>query len=362
MNRLWLTVVETFDFSPTLGLFQIVVADTCRRGDFHPVLDYLDGLAWDGAARIDRWLIDYCMAADTPFNRAVSRLVLIAAVRRVRKPGVKFDVLTVLESPEGFSKSMMLSVLAVNESWFTDSVPLNVDDKKMIESTGGKWIAEFGELAGMRKGEVEKIKAQLSRQTDRARLAYGKLPVEVARQFVGFGTTNSGKYLASLTGNRRFWPVKVGQIDLKAFRRDLDQLWAEAAAREAQGETILLDESLWAAAAKAQAARELVNPFEEVLADKLGDEEGYLFITDAFRLLNIQPGRQTQHDNDCLGRAMKALGFRKVRRKVKGNKRTAYVRGRFQNGEAMQLTIQESFGGGYSVASHGLEDSTESEE
>ena len=116
MNRLWLTVVETFDFSPTLALFQIVVADTCRRGDFHPVLDYLNGLAWDGAARIDRWLIDYCMAADMPFNRAVSRLVLIAAVRRVRKPGVKFDVLTVLESPEGFSKSMMLSVLAVNES------------------------------------------------------------------------------------------------------------------------------------------------------------------------------------------------------------------------------------------------------
>jgi predicted P-loop ATPase len=165
-----------------------------------------------------------------------------------------------------------------------------------------------------------------------------------------------------LTGNRRFWPVKVGQIDLKAFRRDLDQLWAEAAAREAQGETILLDESLWPVAAKEQAARELVNPFEEVLADKLGDKEGYLFVTDAFCLMNIQPGRQTQHDNDCLGKAMKALGFRKVRRRMKGNRRTAYVRGRFEKGEARQLVIHESYGGDYWLVSRELEDDTEVEE
>jgi hypothetical protein len=179
MNRLWLTVQREFDFRPALNFFQIVVSDTCRSNSFHPVRDYLDGLEWDGEKRLDMWLIRYCGAKDTLFNRAVSRISLIAAVRRVRRPGIKFDNLIVLEGPEGISKSVMLAILARRDEWFTDSVPLSVDDKRMIESTSGRWIAEFGELSGMRTGEVEKIKAQLSRQTDRARLAYGKLPVEV---------------------------------------------------------------------------------------------------------------------------------------------------------------------------------------
>jgi hypothetical protein len=36
---------------------------------FDPVRDYLDGLVWDGVPRIDRWLVDYCGAADTPLVR-----------------------------------------------------------------------------------------------------------------------------------------------------------------------------------------------------------------------------------------------------------------------------------------------------
>jgi predicted P-loop ATPase len=32
----------------------------------------------------------------------------------------------------------------------------------------------------------------------------------------------------------RYWPVKVGVFDLGKLSRDRDQLWAEAAVREAQ--------------------------------------------------------------------------------------------------------------------------------
>ena len=327
MNRLWLTVQREFDFRPAINFFQIVVSDSCRSNSFHPVRDYLDGLEWDGKKRLDDWLIRYCGAKDTPFNRAVSRISLLAAVRRVRQPGTKFDNLIVLEGQEGISKSIMLAILARRDEWFTDSVPLSVDDKKMIESTSGRWIAEFGELSGMRTGEVEKIKAQLSRQTDRARLAYGKLPVEVKRQFIGFGTTNNSQYLASLTGNRRFWPVEVDRIDIKAFNLNVDQLWAEASLREATGESIILDENLWPAAAKEQAKRELMNPFVEPLAEAIGEREGYIFVGDLWKLLSIDPGRQTQHDYNRVGKAMNVLGFKKMQRRLGGVLTTAYQKG-----------------------------------
>src|SRR3546814_8935403 len=86
--------------------------------------------------------------------------------------------------------------------------------------------------------EVEHLKGFLSRQNDTARMSYARLPVIVPRQCVIFGTTNSERYLRDLTGNRRFWPVRVDGFDLPRLRADVDQLWAEAATREASGDSI----------------------------------------------------------------------------------------------------------------------------
>ena len=222
--------------------------------------DYLDLLQWDQKPRLDTWLTEYAGADDTPYIRAVGRLVLVAAVRRIRQPGVKFDEMLVLEGPQGNNKSSALAVLAIRPEWFSDDLPLMCSGKEVIERTSGKWIVEAAELSGMRQGIIEHIKAFLSRQIDKARMSYDRLPTERPRQFIVIGTTNSGHYLKDTTGNRRFWPVKVEGFDLEALARDRDQLWAEAVEADEEKEAIRLDPALirsWRATGQAAGARTL---------------------------------------------------------------------------------------------------------
>src|SRR3546814_16209208 len=78
-----------------MDFFAKVVTDAARRSPFHPVCDYLDGLQWDGVPRLDGWLPTYGGAPATHYTRAVGALMLVAAARRVRPPGVKFDEMLV---------------------------------------------------------------------------------------------------------------------------------------------------------------------------------------------------------------------------------------------------------------------------
>ena len=327
-NRLWLLTDERFKFRPSRDLFLTVLSDAARQNAFHPVAEYLAGLRWDGVPRIGRWLATYGSADDTTYARAVGELILVAAVRRVRRPGVKFDEMLVLESPQGTNKSTALKVLAVRDDWFTDDLPLNAEAKRVIEALSGKWIVEAGELKGMRQGGANHLKGLLSRTHDKARMAYDRLEREVPRQCLIVGTTNDSRYLRDLTGNRRFWPVAVTGFDLDALRRDRDQLWAEAAVREAEGAAIRLDPALWGDAAAEQDARRVEDPFYESLHSALGEEmAGKLRATDAWRIVGRVAGMRTQDDMERLGDAMRRLGFDRKQRRFGGNPEHCYVRG-----------------------------------
>ncbi len=327
VTRLWLTIEETFKLAFGKDKFWAIVLDTARRNIRHPVREFLDTLRWDGVPRLDGWLTDYLGVEDSEYTRAVGMLVLVAAVRRVRDPGCKFDEMMTLEGAQGGGKSSALRALAMKSEWFSDDLPLGVKTQQFIEATSGKWIVEAGELRGMRKGDVETLKACLSRQADRARMVWGRLAVERERQFVIIGTTNSEQYLRDHTGNRRFWPVKVGTIDLAGLRRDREQLWAEAVARELAGESIRLDPSLYAAAAREQDARRVEDPFVQRLSDALSGVEGKLRAGDAWEIVGVPPGQRSQEHNARLGDAMRELGWERTKRRFGGRPEWSYVKG-----------------------------------
>lgn len=219
----------------------------CNANRKHPVRDYLRSLTWDSVPRLDSLFVDFLGAEDSDLVRQQTRKQFVAAVARIMHPGCKFDYMLVLVGKEGTGKSTILSKLA--GSWFNDSL-VTMEGKEGMESLRGAWILEIGELMGMKRSEVESVKAYLSKQVDVYRPAYGEVLEEHPRQCVFFGTTNETNFLKGFTGNRRFWVVPTGvSLPRMDIFNDLtedyrDQVWAEAVSYYDNNEPLFLPAEL----------------------------------------------------------------------------------------------------------------------
>ena len=209
------------------------IGAVARERRIHPVRAYLGSLRWDGTPRIETWASRYLGAEPTDLIHAMGSLWLISAVARIYRPGVKADHMLILEGEQGARKSTALKILA-GEDWFTDELP-DLGSKDAAIHMQGVWIVEIAELDAIGRAEVSRIKAFLTRTTDRFRPPYGRHTVEIKRQCVFAGTVNPDTYLRDETGNRRFWPIRCGDIDIDALAQDRDQLWAEAVVRFKDG-------------------------------------------------------------------------------------------------------------------------------
>jgi len=305
------------------------------KRSFHPVKKYFAGLKWNKTPRLNGWLTTYVGAPRTPLNDEIGRKVLIAAVRRIASPGAKFDNAMLLEGKQGIGKSEIIRALASND-WFTDALLMGASSKVVMEITAGKLIVEFAELAGLRNKDIETTKAMLSRQSDRERMAYGHMTEERPRQFVFIGSVNPGsKYLRDQTGNRRFWPVVCGAIDVAGMRRDRDQLWAEAVHAEAKGESLLLPAHLWGDAAVLQNERTQEDPWLDTIRLSLtkasdaddADElmSGRVAIEDLWAYLNLKNDRQDAYAAGRINEVMTKLGYRKARMRRRKTRTPCYV-------------------------------------
>lgn len=229
--------------------YEIAVAKVTDDRSYHPIREFIDALPeWDGIPRVDTLLSEYLGAADNTYVRSITRKTLCAAIARVLTPGVKFDSMLVLNGPQGAGKSTLIAKLG--GEWFSDSLSLSdTKDKTAAEKLQGYWILEIGELAGLRKAELETLRSFLSRQNDIYRASFGRRATPHLRQCVFFGTTNAEKgYLRDTTGNRRFWPVKTpGSSKRQSWqitKEEVLQIWAEALSYVKAGEKLYLDASL----------------------------------------------------------------------------------------------------------------------
>lgn len=359
VTQLRLRIDREFRFKPELRELREMITDRAFANAFHPVLDFFEGLPdHDGTERVrganrPSWLTTYLGVRDTAFVRAIGRMVMVALVRRVRRPGCKFDEMLVIEGIQGSFKSTTLATLCPRPEWFADNFDLSWDSQRLLEHTRGKLVIEVPEMQGRTQADRDRLKAQLSRQIDTARKAYGHEPETVARQFVFFATVNDEVYLTDPTGNRRYLPVRAGDIDIAGLARDREQLWAEACMLEAQnptGDYIRLDPSLYEDAAAEQAARRVDDPHVVRLSKHLADATGSVQLEDVWRLLGFHEEKNpTRGESNGISQALQSLGWTRSRDKTIGGVRATWYGRGTQAEREVPLRVSGSVVQGYKV-------------
>jgi predicted P-loop ATPase len=216
----------------------------------------------------------------------------------------------ILEAPQGAGKSKAIATLF--KSWFTDDLA-EFGSKDASMQVRAAWGIEVAELSAMTRGEIERVKAFITRSVDRFRPSYGRRVIEVPRQAVFIGSTNALEYLKDETGGRRFWPIKCGVIDHDAMERDRDQLWAEAVALFNSGEPWwFTDAESVSQACEQQNARYQDDPWQAEIA-KYCASVSDASISEILEMLGVERARWTQGDQNRVARCLRQLGWERYR-------------------------------------------------
>jgi len=206
--------------------------------EYNPIVEMIEALpAWDCEYRIDSFLIDIMGCEDTAYVREVSRLIFAGGINRAYNNGCKFDCVPVLiGTKQGEGKSTITKWLAMDDEYFTEVT--EIEGERGMEAIEGAWICELGELLALTKAkEVEAVKSYISRTNDRRRMKFEKHVTDHKRQCIFIGTTNKEQFLTDMTGNRRFFPVKVTQNGYDLYEKEkevkeyIKKCWAEARER-----------------------------------------------------------------------------------------------------------------------------------
>lgn len=206
------------------------VDEVCRAASFDPLLDWVNTCAesWDGKHRIEDLFGSYFVAAEqNQYSRELGKIAMMGQVLRAMQPGAPHRMTPVLEGKQGIGKSQGLAALCQDPKWFTDDVK-NLGAKDTQDTIRKMFLVELAEMEVSRKADREQVKAFLTRRHETLRRAYARTDELYPRRCMFWGTTNEDNYLRDLTGNDRFFPIRIASVNVGAIRRDRDQLIGEA--------------------------------------------------------------------------------------------------------------------------------------
>lgn len=207
---------------------------------------------WDGVERLDESLISLFKCRDTPLTRDFSRYFWLSLYCRIMHPGCFAPMVLSLFGRQLTGKSYFAKMICqeVIGNKDADSVLLDLAGDKvdfLRDITGVSVVANIGEMTGFTRGDLNKIKDFITRTSDRMHYKFEGQFTQ-PRQWVAVMDGNKYEGLQrDDTGNRRFYPVFVGQLedddngqpqwimdpewklDFSGFRSDFWMYMAEAA-------------------------------------------------------------------------------------------------------------------------------------
>lgn len=226
-----------------------VITEAALDNSYHPVKQYLESIVWDGVPRVETMFTTFLSAKDCELYHVYAKLFMIAAIKRVYKPGCKFDNMLVLQGEQGNGKSTFCEKLAVNDKWYNDNIIIADRDKDSLLYMQDAWIVIMDELDAWNKADTNAAKGFMSKRSDKFRAPYAQNSEEHPRHCVFIGNTNDETFLKDNTAitERRYWVIKTegnwetSRDKIKLMTHEMiDQLWAEAMVMYKENEDIEL--------------------------------------------------------------------------------------------------------------------------
>lgn len=172
---------------------------------------------WDGVPRLETAIIDLFKCFDTPLNRRFSKYFWLSLYCRIMQPGCNAPMVLSLFGAQNAGKSYFSKLLCqiLTDKRDSDSVQLDLSGDKLTflrEITGNSIIANVGEMTGFNRGDMNKIKNFITRTSDNLHFKF-EGNFDQPRQWITVMDGNSYTGLQrDETGNRRFYPMFVGQL------------------------------------------------------------------------------------------------------------------------------------------------------
>lgn len=310
---------------PTKEITREAVQFAAELNGFDSAQLWLNRLQWDGVPRVEGFFPTYWNTADSAYTRATGRYLWTALAGRVLDPGCKADMAPVAYGPQGARKSSGVAAIAPDPEFFAE-ISFGEKDADISRKMRGRLIAELAELRGLHTKDSESIKSFIARQFEDWTPKFKEFNTKFARRLVFFGTTNQQEFLSDETGNRRWLPLAVGEVDVDGITRDRLQLWAE-------GRELFLRGGVDYKDAERLAAREhgtfmIHDSWEDAIHRWLETEEPESISSAAiFANVLLMTTREITRAHDMrLGKAMAALGYKKGRKMVNKVRGTFWVK------------------------------------
>jgi len=315
--------------------FRSLVGSDKLSAEFNPIQDYIFSLPkWDGKKRFFEFLKQVQLVDEEYREHLVEtfRKWFIMLVASLIDDYTINDTILVLSGKQGRGKTRFLESLVPPDLRFNYLYVGTFDphDKDHLEMIGTKILIVLDEMETLTRTEQGTLKSTISKRNAELRRAYAHARTNLIRRASFAGSINYDEFLTDTTGNRRWLPFAIHNIDVDNDY-DVGLLYAEALHEYKNGFRTYFDRSEIVEIEKVNERFRRPSPEEELILvnytipTKDEIEKGlarYMTSSDIMHELAGMDQYRKMNTNDTvavrIGRVMAKLGYRQVNRRIEG--------------------------------------------